>query len=349
MKKILLLTLAVVLLAACQKEEESNVVGTYSFRVVSIGEHGEFTPLTRTSHSDLSDQNQLSLQFSSVDEYQKFLSNFSSLNSEERIKLTDGLGFVSLEKLFILADEELEQIGETAVSEADFRSKYDQYKNKYSQYFIFNDEDLTDLSPYIPECGNDIDAFLVGINQTVVVGNEVRKISFSRQMREEDRLLSDKNLPEYNAGAVLTRAGDSDLPLNGFTVTVGSKKTIFKASTKKGTLTLGNTTYNGTGLWFHFEARKKMWYGWKSDPARDFAFSFAPAGASGVYLPKSKGKADYRARFIQESPTLTPISGIVYVWTDQTVDVPGSDHVYPSFAVCDNNKAYKAKISFVIN
>lgn len=348
MKKILLLTLAVVLLAACQKEEESSVAGTYSFRVVSIGEHGEFTPLTRTSHSDLSDQNQLSLQFSSVDEYQKFLSNFSSLNSEERIKLTDGLGFVSLEKLFILADEELEQIGETAVSEADFRSKYDQYKNKYSQYFIFNDEDLTDLSPYIPECGNDIDAFLVGINQTVVVGNEVRKISFSRQMREEDRLLSDKNLPEYNAGAVLTRAGDSDLPLNGFTVTVGSKKTIFKASTKKGTLTLGNTTYNGTGLWFHFEARKKMWYGWKSDPARDFAFSFAPS-ASGLYLSKSKGKADYRVRFIQNSPTLTPISGIAYVWTDQTVDVPGSDHVYPSFAVCDNNKAYKAKISFVIN
>ena len=223
-----LASLMLIMLHSCSQDElESTPINEpQAIKVVNIIDGNVSTASTRTNDANYAT---MALQFSSETEVQELLDDLKEMSIDERLKFTDSLGFISLEKLLRVADEELDSLGASATSEADFRVKYAAYKEKYSNFFIFNNQQEDDLSPYIPTSEEgDIYAFLVGENHKIVIGNVIYDINFSDTMREEDALLYCDNLKNDNE--VSTRA--ENIPVNSFKIISGSKKTTFSGSVK---------------------------------------------------------------------------------------------------------------------
>lgn len=209
-----LASLMLITLHSCSQDElESTPINEpQDIKVVHIIDGNVSTASTRTNDANYAT---MALQFNSEAEVQKLLDDLEEMSIDERLKFTDSLGFISLEKLLRIADEELDSLGASATSESDFRVKHAAYKEKYSNFFIFNNQQEDDLSPYIPTSEEgDIYAFLVGENRKIVIGNVIYDITFSDTMREEDALLYCNNLK--NSSEVSTRA--ENIPVNSFKI-----------------------------------------------------------------------------------------------------------------------------------
>lgn len=162
-----LVSLMLIMLHSCSQDElESTPINEpQAIKVVNIIDGNISTANTRTDDANYAT---MALQFSSEAEVQELLDDLKEMSIDERLKFTDSLGFISLEKLLRVADEELDSLGASATSEADFRVKHAAYKEKYSNFFIFNNQQEDDLSPYIPTSEEgDIYAFLVGENHKI--------------------------------------------------------------------------------------------------------------------------------------------------------------------------------------
>lgn len=255
--------------------------------------------------------------------------------------------FTSLQKLADGADMELDEIGESATSEADFRKKYAQYAEKYSGKLITNKYDAEDLTLYVPD-GDNLSTYLINENKKVVIGNEVKEISLNNDMSSSEKAVF----------AADTRAGTT----NQFT---------FK-ETKDGKKTTGSVTLEtSSGIYVHVGCQKKLWYGWRRDKHRDIFFQLS---AYPMYftLPNAAGEP-YRLNSVQYhafhnnggdykfatgglQPGSKSLSGNLRVWTDMMVNTADSvlykyvyvnyeggkygnfgDHKLPRL---DNSKAY---------
>lgn len=323
------------LMSSCYQEDNESVIlpKEQSLKIVNVVE-GKIVP--SNTKSAVGDFDTMSLQFASETDLQEVLNKFVNMSADEKIAFTDALGFVSLEKLYQIADAELDSIGASAVSETDFRKKYAEYKEKYSGIFVFNNQQSDDLSPYIPASSEDDGfAYLLGVNHSVVIGNSIRKVGFSNMMREEDDLLYNEE-----SSNVVTRA--EAIPVNGFKVISGSKKTTFSASVKYGELASPGSP-KWYKLYFHFGAQKKMWYGWKRDTARDFILT---SRNFEQHLFRN-AKGDYDVYSLEYGSETTKFNELVYVWTDMTVnrDDKGNILMLGNKVSCDINKAYKCQIN----
>ena len=330
-----LVSLMLIMLHSCSQDElESTPINEpQAIKVVNIIDGNISTANTRTDDANYAT---MALQFSSEAEVQELLDDLKEMSIDERLKFTDSLGFISLEKLLRVADEELDSLGASATSEADFRVKHAAYKEKYSNFFIFNNQQEDDLSPYIPTSEEgDIYAFLVGENHKIVIGNVIYDINFSDTMREEDALLYCNNLKNDNE--VSTRA--ENIPVNSFKIISGSKKTTFSGAVKYENLRAEGTPklYK---LYYHFGAQKKMWYGWKRDSARGFAIT--SKNNTNRFIGNAGGNINVYANYYLGRPT-DVFSELAYVWTDMTLkDANGT-------ATYDKNKAYKCQINMSYN
>lgn len=340
MKKYLCaIGLMAILFSSCSQEEVLEATPeSQTIKVVSLVDGKVQSADVKTVVNSI---NTMALQFSSEAEYQRVMGELSNMSSDEKIAFTDKLGFVSLEKLLILADAELDNIADEASSEADFRERYADYKEKYSKTFIFNSKQLDDFSAYIPATTNDLFAYIVGENRSVVIGNEVRTISFSNEMRNVDALL-------YATDKSTTRAL---VGTNSFEMTNGSKKTLFKAEVKPEQLPAGPTLRR---IHYHFGAQKKMWYGWKRDSARNFAFTEKVNPSSGqygrTYFPNSGG--NYNITGASTPFPTQAFTGTVFVWTDQMLDKDANGNIIYDPAplngvACTESKAYECKINIL--
>lgn len=341
MKKYLCaIGLMAILFSSCSQEEVLEATPeSQTIKVVSLVDGKVQSADVKTVVNSI---NSMALQFSSEAEYQRVMGELSNMSSDEKIAFTDKLGFVSLEKLLILADAELDNIADEASSEADFRERYADYKEKYSKAFIFNSKQLDDFSAYIPATTNDLFAYIVGENRSVVIGNEVRTISFSNEMRNVDALL----YAEETQPVTRTLVGT-----NSFNITNGSKKTIFTPEIKYERVGAAGTpmVYR---MYYHFGAQKKRWYGWKRDSARSFAFTErvnpgSPQGYARTYFPNASGNMN-----ISGGHTVSNIAfvGTVFVWTDQMLDKDANGNIIydptPAIGVaCSESKAYECKIN----
>lgn len=327
--------LACGVLIACQDDEtigeKVNFANSNSVQLVEITENNEIIPVTST-RSDAGSASNLALRFASEEDYQKTLRNIESRDISYRLRFSDSLGLTSMQKLLQLADEELENIGANALSENDFRDKYNVYKEKYAKYFVFNQVDKSDLSAYMPE-GDKSASFVVGFGHQVVIGDKVMEIAYNQKMCKNDSLLYASDLQVYeNNPDVVTRATNEKIPVNNFIVKNGKKKTIFRFEP-----TRHNREFN-----VHFGAQKKMWYGWKRDPARDFYFKFGVsnfqyvvAGAAGHSVWTNV--PEYNYSFLGsggDTDVMTigrgiggDVSGNAYIWTDQTIERDANKNV----------------------
>lgn len=336
-------------LSSCNQDDGEVLVNSenQSLKVVNIVDGKILSGDMKAVGGDV---NTMALQFPSEAELQNTLDKLSNMSVDERIAFTDNLGFVSLEKLLKIADEELDNIGGAATSETDFRTKYSTYKKKYGKMFVFNSTNSDDLSPYIPaSTENDKLAYLVSGNYSIVIGSSIHEVGFSNNMREEDNLVYNKE----------ESAQTRSVPVNGFIIKVGSKKTIFDAEIKS---TVLSSTVTRKQMQYHFGAQKKMWYGWKRDSARDLIFTDLAMNLTGHYdrrhFTEAKGNfnftggyTDLRAGLVKE------FTGTVYVWTDQTVEHDGNGNIiYIDSApvlyrrpLCYENKAYACQISYTVS
>lgn len=87
------------------------------------------------------------LKFQSQAVYDSIATKLSEMSLQERDLFYKGLGFEPISSLLSKADEELEQVVNVRTVE-EFNSNYAEFKNKYGDIFLFNDQDKEDLSPY---------------------------------------------------------------------------------------------------------------------------------------------------------------------------------------------------------
>ena len=190
MKKLLFLTAIALAAISCQDEENSLPIDNSSpqsqkFQVVQITGQGEIIPINN-SKTRSSIQGETALQFASEADYQLSLKEIYDMQSCNRLAYVDANDFISLQELAMKADEELEEIANTATSESDFITKYSQYVEKYKGLLITNKYDNEDLSLYVPD-GDNVSTYLVNSSRKVVIGNEVKKILLSDDMSESDK------------------------------------------------------------------------------------------------------------------------------------------------------------------
>lgn len=273
------------------------------------------------------------LSFATENDYQSTLAKLKTMSSEEKLALTDQLGFVSLQKLAEIADEELEKIADEATDENDFRTKYAEYKAKYSPYLAFNKYDETDLSAYVPE-GDNESSYLVGANHALLINQNVKTIDFTNEMNAVDKSLYATPHQEFNESEISTMslAPESQWPTNEFNIKNGKQKTVFAASINNYVEEKLNMPFTKT-LNFHFGTQKKMWYGWKKDTNRNIFFQFVISSSGYTNLMNANGSNGYGEYYgfkVSDSAKVelnigyqgknTTIIGKIYVWTDSTID-----------------------------
>ena len=327
------LLLAGWLCASCQDDQivdqKVSLDNSNTIQLVEITDNNEVIPVTST-RNNVSSASNLALKFASEADYLAALRDIEERDLAGKLHFADSLGLTSMQKLLQLADDELESIGANAVNESDFRNKYNVYKEKYSKYFVFNQVDKSDLSAYMPD-GDERASFLVGIGYKVVVGNRVERIDFYQRMSVEDSLLfaNDSSI----AAQPFTRAlkPEAEWPVNSFNERpFDGKKTVFNFRPT-----------SGREFEIHLGAQKKMWYGWKKDPARDFYlkfgvsnFQYVVAGAGGH--PVWTNSPEYIYSFLGAKGKVNMtigrglggnIEGKAYVWTDQTIEKDAKGNV----------------------
>lgn len=252
------------------------------------------------------------LKFRDYTALNKFEDRLSNLGDDERLKLVNNYGIKSLHNVAIDADSELEIIGENAYNEADFASKYEQYKAKYNGVLISNTIDSTDLSLYVPD-GDNVKSFIGNAKGKYLVGNQIMNINLKNNVPE-----SVARLASINANHTLA-AGT--YPVNSSVYSPKSGKKVYL-----------DTYMTGDRVWVKMHCRKKMWYGWKNDPHRFYYFdtrlkniSYLIKGAYGQDVV-----VDCPPRYIFENNVKDGFSiiigkingdmvvGHIYAWTDMT-------------------------------
>ena len=345
--KALTMALTGLMMLSCQ-QEEFTVPETYTstaegIRLVEIidGSHVVETQANTRSNTE----KELALQFPSENSYQAFLENLKNKTHKERISYIQSMGLTSLQEIAEIADIELDSIGAIAISENDFRNKYNKYTEKYNGILINNQYDPLDLSLYVPD-GENLSTYTINANRHIVIGNDIKKISLMNDLSSQDKSLY------VQPAAQLTDRASGRAEVNG-------KKTIYEVKLMQ------NICLN-----VHIGFQKKMWYGWKRDNARDayyfldisspfqYTFWLTPEGEGAptfqtnitcpdMYFFPTPGTTDYNTGFFLNHCNY--VKGNLYVWTDQTAEKDSvfyntlSNNSYKRMKLrrCDRNKAYK--------
>lgn len=310
MKKILFLTTILLANISCQEEEistqpKTSVPQSPKLQMVQITDQGEITPFDGTVTRN-SVKGELALQFVSESAYQSAMKEIEHMATKEKLAYTDN--FTSLQQLAVEADEELEEIGETANSEADFRKKYAQYVKKYDGKLITNKYDTEDLTLYVPD-GDNLATYFVNENRKVVIGDEVKKVTLNNDMSSSEK-----------AVFAITPIGTN---IYTFKETIGKQKTT-------GSVEIDSRAYVNT----HVGCQKKLWYGWKRDNHRDvyyqlnaspMAYRFIGVAGQEIFIRESicfayhnDGNKTITAGSLE--PKTTHLSGVFRVWTDASVN-----------------------------
>lgn len=350
MKKILFLAAILLANISCQEEDSNMQVDpaqSPKLKVVQITQQGDIIPLSNETATRSSVEGELALQFNSESDYQSAIAEIGNMNTHDRLAYVGD--FISLQKLAVEADKELDAIGEEAVSEADFRNSYAQYVEKYNGKLIINEYDEEDLTLYVPDADN-LATYLVNENKKVVIGNEIREISLDNDM-------------SYSEKAVFA-ATEAIAPMAtkpnkySFKETVGSKKTAGSVEIMA-----------SSAIEAHVGCQKKMWYGWKRDNNRDVYYQLDASNMYYTYLGPyaSTGQPPIRVNYIQffvfksngnitypsggMKPGETSLSGTIRVWTDMTVEATTTSYTNVfmekdkklgtyTLPTCDKKKAY---------
>ena len=273
MKNIVIMALASLAFVACQNEEiatqnsETNINGPRIQLMQVVDE--QIVPVDGKTRTVVTDADYV-LKFDSQDTYDVTLAQLESMSVEERLAFAKEYGLQSLQEIAVIADEELETIGEEATDEADFREKYEAYKNKYAGILIPNPYDSSDLSLYVPD-GDNLSTYLINDKCSIAIGDEITKVQLNHDMAKSDKACF---VPQETALAATSSQYNEVWYNNNFSVSnyVKSKKLTFR-------IEIVDPGAGSIGV--HIGAQKHMWYGWKRDDNREFYYS--PSLSNALY------------------------------------------------------------------
>ena len=251
--------------------------------------------------------------FASVDSFEQYREELSEMPDSIKADYTHELGVTAMSDLETKADAELDSIGEVATTETEFRTLYAGYVEKYSSTLINNYIDNTDLSLYAP-VGDDEDIkYIANSNGQYVIGDKVFTVS-DKMLPYSVQVLSLVEEPTTSKKGKVSKNSYSWEPISG-------KKINFSIERKKNKVTV------------YMSARKKMWYGWKSDPKRWMAFvpvlsnfkkaiHHDPYNTIYYYRYYKSIKQYIGEGFLCQPPMAhdPEVQGTVYVWSDYEME-----------------------------
>jgi len=311
-------------LCSCNDDDiasSSKISNTPSIQLVQVSGDSVIPIVSSKTRTNDSEQSNYAIKFATQGDYENFITKMTALKSNERINYIDSIGLTSMQKILTDADKELDKIGNEATSEGYFRTKYQQYKNKYKSLFIFNTFDPSDLSPYMKDCGNDVNPCIVGTNHLIVIGNTIKKINFQNRMTENDSILF---ATPYNTSVPksLTRSTEDN--------TVNENGVIYKQDGIKHIVSF--YFYEANAIRMHLGAQKHMWYGWKRtsrdffvkvggiidfhyavNPDKDEGFTSTP-----LYMYVYENVSTYEA--VIGYSDYSSASGTAQLWTEQSAE-----------------------------
>ena len=338
MKKILFLTAITLATISCQDEESnlqtSNVPSLPQMvQVVQITNLGEIIPINNVRTKSLTNSER-ALQFTSEAAFQSALTEIEKMNNQEKLSFINSNEFISLQKLAIKADKELDEIGNAATSEADFRKRYAQYVEKYYGRLIVNKYDSEDLSLYVPD-GDNLSTYLINENKKVVIGNKIKNISLNSDMSDSEKAIF----------ATDTRSGATNF--YSFKETNNGKKTT-------GSVEIDSRAYINV----HVGCQKKLWYGWRRDDHRDIYYQLSASPMAYRYIgPYGQelytnhiqyvayhDDGDKKITIGSLQPGKTYLNGALRVWTDLTVENIKDSVLYSDVFALYKNELGKFKL-----
>lgn len=138
------------------------------------------------------------LRFRDMEAYENVLKLLNSKNNEERIAYTNSLQVKTISALLAESDKELDEICESSTIET-FRPKYEQFKHKYKNIFMFNDVDSEDLSAY-SKLRNPMDDNIANEDGEYMIGDSlVQSSEFN-------------NFSEFYSNSIVTYANETSNP-----------------------------------------------------------------------------------------------------------------------------------------
>ncbi len=128
----------------------------------------------------------LSLKFRDELIYRATIEKLKRMTPEERIAFFEKLGFEGTYSIWEKANKELDEIFDKELSLDSFTEEISAYKKRFEGVFIFNNEDVSDATPYLPFVDEDL-ALVGDIEGKVYVGERkiqpiLGKISFDRDI-----------------------------------------------------------------------------------------------------------------------------------------------------------------------
>lgn len=207
------------------------------------------------------------LKFENQEIFDEYVYKMRMSSDNDRLALTDSLGFDSLFKIRCQADKELDEIVDASLSKDIFDRLYNKYKIKYSSIFHFNDPESEELFAY-SLLEDSYAEYYTGIGGNVIVGDKeivIKKTSsielYKRERKEIDITSFMSQIPEndlvvkvgkrkvglHMSGTWLQKAGD---PSRRFYIDANftaQKKNLFGwvrySTVYFGTFSLGAFTY----------------------------------------------------------------------------------------------------------
>lgn len=317
MKNSIYLAVLGLFLASCSNEEIQINTGSECSTTINVSTvkvvDGKILPISRSD----ADQSNNALSFADEESYSNFKLKLDGMTFVEKTYLMSSLGVQTLHDLAVDADEELEQIGESATSEDDFKQKYSEYVNRYSGLLISNYLDSTDLNLYVPN-EDKTDSFIGNSKGLFVVNNEIRMVDLGSQLSDEvvDNTLKILSLSAAKANATNV---NSNVHQNSYVVYPKSGKRVsFSIARKYDTIIVS------------MDVAKKMWYGWKNDPNRVMIFEphFTSATVKWIEPFYTRYWMSSKTKYQKNLFTITngaKLGGTIYTWTDMTAEHDSND------------------------
>lgn len=313
-------------IVSCQQDEiETPITNTSenvksSFELVQITPEGDIIPLDEAlTRSEI--RGEVALSFESEAAYNKALADMEKLNRDDRLELTNSLGFISLQQICDIADEELEYIDSISVGVEDFLERYNAYVKKYEGQLVRNPYDSTDMSLYIPD-DSEMTTYLINGNRNVVIGKVIMR----------------SPIINVNDSQYIVTSGYSD----------GYKSYSWQSIYNNSKKTSVNIKILTTGdVRLQAGCQKKVTLGWKRDNNR-WVYVYLTNGSFPINLwyNKSLDPTCYLAsqgklyEMSIGSVNGIGVTGELYVWTDQTIDPDLQPQWVKVYSQPDNDTFY---------
>ena len=238
-----------------------------------------------------------------------FKDSLRKMTDFEKENVIKEYGVKNLYDIAQKAEDELEEIGEKAKSEDEFKKMYAEYVKKYNGKLIQNDMDNEDLDLYVPDEDN-IMSYIGNEQGLYVVGNKICNANLSKDLSESTRRLTKA-----------VKSNNSE-PVNTFVYNPKKHKRVYF-----------DAYMQNERMRVRMYCKKKMWYGWKNDPNRYYYFDtnlsnfiYLAAGRYGQEIPTgpmpryiiNKNAQKGFDFILGKIPNYDYVTGEIDTWTDMT-------------------------------